>query len=103
MANAADKEGLDKTSRKLKIQQQQEKADMILLVQKPEFLRFYGKLLHDSKLFDAAFDLNGSRTNFNLGRQDFGKELLLLIESVQPDALISIRRAMREREETENA
>lgn len=100
--NAVDKHDIKETEQQRKLREQQLKADMLLLCKQPAFLRFYGHVLHETKFMDRCFDLNGSLTNFNLGRRELGIELLVLIESVNPDALLAIRQAMRSLEEKED-
>ena len=103
MRNAVDKQDIKENEQHRKMREQQLKADMLLLCKQPAFLRFYGHLLHESKFMGACFDTNGSWTNFNLGRRELGLELFGLIESVNPDALLAIRQAMRQLEVKENA
>ena len=102
MGSATDREAMAEVEKRNKRIKAQLNVDLRLLKERPEFLRFYGFLLSICDPMAPAFNTNGSLENYLLGRQEVGKELWNLIEEVQPDSAVSVRRAWKALTEEKN-
>ncbi len=88
--NAIDKEQQKEDEKVRKVVEQQLHADLMILLQRPEFQRFMGWLIDFCDPMAPAFDTNGSITNYTLGQQEVGKKLYALIKKTKPEAWVTV-------------
>lgn len=82
--------------------ERQDREDMQLLVQRPEFIRFCWRVIQRAHIFHRTADGSGERNPLIEGRRDLGLEILAMVEAGQPVPhpeglpILTILRALRE-------
>jgi hypothetical protein len=81
---------LRRASQQVREQQDQDRIDLLGLLEDPRFRRFVWRILSMTQMFETIWTPNGSELNRNAGRQDVGHWLWLTLEEVRPEAMLSI-------------
>lgn len=95
MANASNKEQLNKAQKKDEILQRQKEDDLVALLSTKSGRRFYWNLLCECGIFTESFTGN-STTFFNEGKRAVGLRLLADVNDFAPESYPLMLKESRE-------
>ena len=102
MAQLSNKELNDKLKKAEELDRQQARADIKMLVARPEFMRFFGRVMRDLGAFSVDFNPDTNTNYFLQGRQMAAMEVYKKIEEVVgPKTFEITRQAVKELETVE--
>jgi hypothetical protein len=88
--NTESSKQLKRAAQQERAQGEQDKLDLLGLLQDPRFRRFVWRVLGRTNMFVTIWTPNGSELNRNAGRQEIGHWLWQLLEEARPEAMLSI-------------
>lgn len=93
--NAADRRQVEAASRRQKDARRQELEDVKVVLSSRPGRRFVWRLLEQARIFASVMAADGV-IQYQAGRQDFGHELMALLEQADGEALFTMMREARE-------
>lgn len=98
--NTESKKQLKKITKTIQQRQAEDREDVLMLLDEPRFRRFIWRLFEHTQMFESIWDPNGSKMNYNSGRQDFGHWLWEILEDARPEAMLEILKERQHRKES---
>jgi hypothetical protein len=99
--NAADPQQVKHAARLERRRLQRKGAALTAVMKTYAGREFMWEHIGDCGVYASPFDNNGSRTYFNIGRSDVGRELIAQLVTTCPDEYLLMEREARAREATE--
>jgi hypothetical protein len=94
--NAADPGQVRYAERKARQREERFQASLRTVLNSLEGRVVFWELLARAGVYRSVFDLSGSKTYYNAGRQDFGHELLALLTDADERAYLLMEQEARE-------
>lgn len=91
--NAADAKQVKEARKKVRLADQQRRADLRAVLATEAGRRVLWRVLEHCQPFASALGATDAITNFNVGRQDVGHFLFAQITEANPEAFIQMMRA----------
>lgn len=95
--NAADPNQVKHAARKERRREEEFRAALRAVMATPAGRLVMWSLLESAGIYRSVWDMSGSRTYYNAGRQDYGHELLAKLLEADPELYLAMEREMRNR------